>query len=135
LIEDGIADIDDLLKERITTLKADRERSSEALSRARGNVKAKAEVTEGAVARFSELMRQRIQNGETPMRKAWLSSIVDRIEVKVGKIRMFGRKDVLKQCVLSGATGNQGVRTFVPRWRTIQDKSANTYVVEITMEF
>ena len=50
LIEDGVAEMDDLLKERITTLKADRDRSKEALARARGNVKAKAKVTEEAVA-------------------------------------------------------------------------------------
>ena len=91
LIEDGIAEMDDLLKERITALKTDRDRSREALARAKGNVKAKSEVTEDAVARFGEVMRQRIQEGDTPARKAWLSSIVDRIEVDEGTIRLFGR--------------------------------------------
>lgn len=123
LIEDGVAEMDDLLKDRITALKADRDRSKEALARARGNVKAKAEVTEEAVAKFSELMRQRIQEGDTPVRKAWLTSIVDRIEVDDGVIRLFGRKDVLEQCVMSGATANPGVRTFVPEWRTRQDSN------------
>lgn len=118
LIEDGVADIDGLLKERITALKADSDLSREALARARGNVKAKAEVTEEAVAKFSQLMRQRIQEGDTPARKAWLRAIVDRIEVDDGVIRLFGRKDVLEQCVMAGATANPGVRTFVPEWRT-----------------
>ena len=118
LIEDGVAEMDDLLKERITALKTDRDRSREALARARGNVKAKSEVTQEAVTRFGELMRQRIQEGDTPARKAWLSSIVDRIEVDEEKIRLFGRKDVLEQCVMAGAAGGPGVRTFVPKWRT-----------------
>ena len=60
----------DLLKERITALKTDRDRSREALARAKGNVKAKSEVTEDAVKRFGDLMRQRIQEGDTPARKA-----------------------------------------------------------------
>lgn len=46
LIEDGVAEMDDLLKERITALKTGRNRSREALARARGNVNAKSEVTE-----------------------------------------------------------------------------------------
>ena len=66
--------MDDLLKERITALKTERDRSREALARARGNVKAKSEVTKDAVARFAELMRQKIQEGDTPACKAWLSS-------------------------------------------------------------
>ena len=121
LIEDGVAEMDDLLKERITTLKADRDRSKEALARARGNVKAKAEVTEDAVAKFSELMRQRIQEGDTPARKAWLTSIVDRIEVDDGIVRLFGRKDVLEQCVMAGTSATPGVRTFVPEWRSLRE--------------
>ena len=123
LIEDGVAEMDDLLKERIMALKADRDRSKEALARARGNVKAKAEVTEEAVAKFSDLMRQRFQEGDTPARKAWLTSIIDRIEVDEGKIRLFGRKDILEQCVMAGTAATPGVRTFVPEWRTRQDSN------------
>lgn len=118
LVEDGVAEMDDLLKDRIATLRNDRDRTREALARAKGNVKAKAEVTEEAVVRFGDLMRQRLQEGDTPARKAWLSSIVDRIEVDQGAIRLFGRKDVLEQCVMAGTTANPGVRTFVPKWRT-----------------
>ena len=125
LIEDGVAEIDDLLKERITALKSDRDQSREALARAKGNMKAKSEVTEDAVARFGELMRQRIQEADTPARKAWLRAIIDRIEVDAGTIRMFGRKDVLEQCNMAGSsptsTAAPRVRTFVPEWRARKD--------------
>ncbi len=117
LIVDGVAEMDDLLKDRITTLKTDRDRSREALSRARSNVKAKSEVTEDAVTKFGMLMRHRIQEGETPARKAWLRAIIDRIEVDEDEIPLFGRKDVLEQCVMAGVAGGPAVRTFVPRWR------------------
>ena len=66
LIDDGVAEMHDLLKERITALKTDRDRSGEALSRARGNAKAQSEVTEDAVAKFGALMRERIGEGDTP---------------------------------------------------------------------
>ena len=104
-------------------MKGDRDRSREALARARGNVKAKSKVTEEAVAKFGELMRQRIQAGETPARKAWLHSLIDRIEVDEGTVRLFGRKDVLEQCVMAGQAANPVVRTFVPEWRARKDSN------------
>ena len=120
LVEEGVAEMDDLLKDRIAALRADRDRSREALARAKGNVRAKAEVTEEAVAKFGELMRQRLHESDTPARKAWLASILDRIEVDEGKIRMLGRKDVLEQCVTAGASATPRVRTFVPEWRPVR---------------
>lgn len=123
LIEDGVAEMDDLLKERITALKADRDRSREALARAKSNVRVKAEVTEEAVAKFGEMMRQRIQEGDTPARKAWLTSIIDGIEVDDGIIRLYGRKDVLEQCVMAGTSATPRVRTCVPEWRTQEDSN------------
>jgi hypothetical protein len=34
---------------------------------------------------------------------------------------------------MAAAAAGPGVRTFVPKWRTRQDKSANTYVIEIAV--
>ena len=45
----------------------------------------------------------------------------------------MGRKDVLEQAVLANGAPIAGVRSFVRRWRAIQDKSANTYVIEIAI--
>ncbi len=58
-----------------------------------------------------------------------MSSLIDRIEVDEGAIRMFGRKDVLEQCVMAGAAANPGVRTFVPKWRA--GKDSNTYCIPL----
>jgi hypothetical protein len=123
LIEDGVAQMDDLLKERITALKAERDRSKEALARARGNVKARAEVTEEAVAKFSELMRQCIQQGDTLARKAWVASIVGCKEDYDQKIRICSRKDVLEQAVMANGGPVPGVRCFVRRWRARKDSN------------
>jgi hypothetical protein len=82
----------DLLKEPMTGLKCDLDRSFGALTRVRGDVKAQADVIEEAVARFGELMRQRLEEVDTLARKAWLTSIIDRTEFNDGSIRLFGRK-------------------------------------------
>jgi hypothetical protein len=76
-----------------------------------------------ALARFGDLMRQRIQEGDTPARKAWLSSLSNRIKVDEGAIRLFGRKDVLEQCVIAGAANGPGVRAFVPKWRSLGESN------------
>jgi hypothetical protein len=63
-----------------------------------------------------------------------LSSFVDRIAVNEDNSCRFDRKDVLKHYVTAGATGTSGVRTLIPKWRTVQDKSANTYVIEVAVK-
>jgi protocatechuate 3,4-dioxygenase beta subunit len=120
MVEDGVAEMDDLLKDRITTLKADRDRAKEALSRAQFGVRAKAEVSPEAAARFGVLMRARVLEGDTPARKAWIGAIIDRIEVDQGTVRIMGRKDVLEQAVAAGGQITPGVRTCVPRWRAMR---------------
>lgn len=66
LVESGTAEMDELLKERIGALKAERERASEALTRAKDGVRAKSEITPEAAERFGALMRERILEGATP---------------------------------------------------------------------
>ncbi len=121
LIEDGVAEVDDLLKDRIAILKADRDRAKEALNRARCGVRAKADVSPEAVEKFGVLMRGRLLEGDTPARKAWIGAIIDRIEVDQGTIRIMGRKDVLEHAVTNGGQVTPGVRTCVPKWRTGED--------------
>lgn len=123
LIEDGVAEVDDLLKDRIATLKADRDRAKEALNRARCGVRAKADVSPEAVEKFGALMRGRLLEGDTPARKAWIGAIIDRIEVDKGITRIMGRKDVLEHAVTNGGQVTPGVRTCVPKWRTQQDSN------------
>ncbi len=124
LIEDGVAEVDDLLKDRIATLKAGRDRAKEALNRARCGVRAKGDVSQEAVEKFGTLMRGRLLEGETPARKAWIGAIIDRIEVDQGTIRIMGRKDVLEHAVTNGGQVTPGVRTCVPKWRTGEDSNS-----------
>jgi site-specific DNA recombinase len=61
--------------------------------------------------------------GEVSFRKAYLSAIVDRIEVGDGLVRIVGRKDVLEQAVLAINDAVPSVRGFVRKWRTGQDSN------------
>lgn len=47
------------------------------------------------IARFSDALRQRLTQGEAPLRKAYLRAFVDRTVVERDQIMMQGRKDVL----------------------------------------
>ncbi len=66
--------------------------------------------------RFTAAMREHVTNGEIGFRKANIGSIVDRVEVDVGEVRIIGRKDVLEQCVMVDTKPGGAVRRFVRGW-------------------
>ena len=121
LVEDGLAQMDELLKDRIAALKAAREAAMAALDRAKSATHPIDSVSPLAVDRFARAMRERLTTGEVPFRKAYIGSIVDRIEVDDTQVRIMGRKEVLEQAVRSSGTMPPVVHTFVPNWRPRQD--------------
>lgn len=72
------------------------------------------------VERFTKTMREKLTTGEVPFRKAYLGSLIDRIEVDDGEVRIVGRKEVLEQAVLASRLASPGVHSFVPNWRSRQ---------------
>jgi site-specific DNA recombinase len=74
-----------------------------------------------AVDRFARAMREGLTTGEVPFRKAYIGSIVDRVEVDDTQVRIMGRKEILEQAVRSSGTIPPVVHTFVPNWRPRQD--------------
>ena len=123
MVEDGVAVMDDLLKDRITTLKAERETTYATLTRARGGSVAPIVIPANKITAFGNLMRDRLMAGGIPLRKAYLGAIIDRIEVDDYQIRICGRKDVLEQAILADGGLVPGVRSFVRRWRTRQESN------------
>ena len=120
---------DDILKARIVDLKLAREKAHAALERARSATGASPIVIE----RFTRTMREKLTTGEIPFRKAYLGSLLDRIEVDDSEVRIAGRKEVLEQAVLASRQGQAGVHSFVPNWRAKQDETMNTYVIAIAV--
>jgi site-specific DNA recombinase len=116
LVEEGVCELDDALKERVTALRAARQAAKTALDRLRNDGRATIRLGPGMIAAFGERMRAQITSGEVPFRKAYLRAIVDRIEVDDREVRILGRKDVLEQAVIANAAGRSEVRSFVPKW-------------------
>jgi transposase len=116
LVEDGLAELDDILRERIASLKAERERATAALERARSASRPEFYISSVLIERFTETMREKLCFGEIPMRKAYLSSIVDRVEVDDVSVRIMGHKDAIEQAVRHVNSMSQPVRSFVPGW-------------------
>jgi site-specific DNA recombinase len=123
LVEDGTADVDDLLKGRIATLKADRDRLHATLDRARSQTRRPIDIGPSLVRRFTQTMREKLTGGEISFRKAYLGSIIDRVEVDDRQIRIVGRKDVLERAIAADGAPVSGVRSFVRKWRTGQDSN------------
>lgn len=131
-IEDGVAEMDDILKDRITALKLDRDRVQEALARARVGARPSVEVSPIVVEQFGATMRENLTTGEVPFRKAYLGSLVDRVEVDDHAVRIVGRKDVLKQAVLAKGGPIPGVRSFVRKWRSLRESNPSFQIENLT---
>ena len=120
MVEDGAAEVDDMPKDRLQALKADRDTALAALHRARGTNRAPIVISSEKIAAFGQLMRERLTGGEIPSRKAYLGAIIDQIEVDDHQILICGRKDVLEQAVMADGGPVPGVRSFVRRWRPVR---------------
>lgn len=119
LVETGLAEPDDILKERIEALKLDRDRASTALERAKEGARQHIDIGPALIEQFGCMMREKLSNGDNAFRKAYISAIVDRVEVDDAQIRIIGRKEVLEQAVKATGAAGPGVRSFVPKWRPV----------------
>jgi site-specific DNA recombinase len=119
LVEDGTAGMDDILKDRITALRADRDRVQSALERARSGAQSAVDISPILVERFGKTMREKLTTGDVPFRKAYLGLIVDRIEVDDNQVRLSA-----EMMCSSGRYSRMPVqcRVFaVCKWRTGQE--------------
>ena len=78
-------------------------------------------------------MNEKLDTGDTSARKTYIRSIVDAIEVDDRAIRIVGSRDVLQAVIAGKQTANGNVRGFVRKWRAGRNKTANPYVIEITI--
>jgi site-specific DNA recombinase len=122
LVEDGVTDLDDVLKTRLTDIKADRDRARSALDRIKERSSA-ASIDRVKIERFGALMRENITTGDIPFRKAYLRWLIDAVEVDDGLIRIHGSKSTLEQAVIAGSQADKGVRSFVRKWRSLGESN------------
>ena len=123
-IESGIADANDpTLKDRVGTVKAERDIALAAFDRTVAEMRPEARLTEGKIAAFVEVMRANVLGGDVSFRRAWLRAMIDNVEVDDTEIRIHGRRSVLEGLVMSDGAAPAGVPSFVRKWRTRQDSN------------
>ena len=81
LVEDGLTDLDDVLKDRLNSLKADRDRAKATLERAKEHAASPIQIDPALIERFGRMMRENLTTGSVPFRKAYLQSLISVIEV------------------------------------------------------
>ena len=121
LVEDGLTDLDEVLKERLNTLKADRDRAKAALERAKEQSASQIQIDPALIERFGRTMRENFTAGSVPFRKAYLRSLIDVIEVDDHQVRIKGSKDVLEKAVLASQHGNSWCSQTSTTWRARRD--------------
>jgi site-specific DNA recombinase len=123
LVEDGMTDLDDVLRDRLNDLKADRDRARAAFEAARVQIAPAIRIDPALIERFGRGMREKFSNGSVPFRKAYLQSLIDLIEVDDHRIRIMGGKDVLERAVIAGQAAESGSQMST-RWRARRDSNS-----------
>jgi hypothetical protein len=90
LIEDGVTETDEVLKDRLNELKVDRDRAKAALERAKEHSAPQGHIDPALIEQFGHSLCQNFKNGSVPFRKAYLWSLIDVVEVDDRQIRIKG---------------------------------------------
>lgn len=122
-IEDRIIELDDILRERIATLKSQRDQAKTALDRARAQCSTAMAIDAIKIDAFARLMNEELDTGNTHARKTYIRSVVDAVEVSDRATRIVGSKDILQAAIAGKRTENGNVRGFVRNWRARKDSN------------
>ena len=120
LVEDGVTDLDDVLKDRLYSLKAERDRAKASLEAAKHQIAPGTRIDPALIDRFGRSMREKFTAGSVPFRKAYLRSLIDSVEVDDHRIRIRGSKEVLERAVLAERESGSQMST---RWRARRDSN------------
>src|SRR5215471_11554683 len=77
LVEDGLTDLDEVLKDRLNILKTGRDQAKAALERAKEHSATQIQIDPALIERFGRTMRANFSTGSIPFRKAYLWSLIN----------------------------------------------------------
>ncbi len=125
LVERGLTDLDETLRNRLSELKQRREETLRLMAMTERELSAPCQVlTPKRLEAFSAAMQHNLRNGESAFRKSYLRLFVERIEVDDVEVRIFRPKGQLERGITEGAEANPGkVPAFVPDWRPQRDSN------------
>jgi hypothetical protein len=89
-IEEGVVDLDDELKARVEALKTERDVAKASLDRIATTGSTATELTPARIAAFTELMKEKLDNGDVQARKSYLRAVISCIEIGDQRIRIIG---------------------------------------------
>ena len=118
LVENGLTDLDEVLKDRLKTLKADRDRAKAALERAKEHLAPQIRIDPALIEQFGRTMSENFRTGSVPFRKAYLQALINIIEVDDHLVRIKGSKELLEKAVLATQVGCSQMST---KWRARRD--------------
>ena len=124
LVEDGVTDLDDVLRDRLNSLKADRDRAKAALETAKSHIAPQIRIDPALIERFGRDIREKFTTGSVPFRKAYLQSLIEFVEVDDHCIRIRGSKDVLERAVLAGQAAGEPGSQMSTGWRARRDSNS-----------
>ena len=123
LVEEGLTEIDEVLKDRLNTLKTERDRAIAALERAKEQASPAIRIEPALIERFGRTMRENLSTGSVPFRKTYLQALINVIEVDDHHVRIKGSKDVLEKAVLAPQTGDIRCSQMSTKWRAGRDSN------------
>ncbi|MFZ0150807.1 MAG: recombinase family protein, partial [Xanthobacteraceae bacterium] len=123
LVEDGLTDLDEVLSDRLTALKADRDRAKAALERAKESSASQIRIDPALIERFGRVLRENFSTGSVPFRKAYLQALIDSIEVHDDVVRIRGSKDVLEKAIFASQNG-ASCSQMSTNWRARRDSNS-----------
>jgi site-specific DNA recombinase len=125
LVENGLTDLDEVLKDRLKTLKADRDRAKAALERAKEHLAPQIRIDPALIEQFGRTMSENFRTGSVPFRKAYLQTLINTIEVDDRLVRIKGSKELLEKAVLATQVGCSQMSTQMStNWRARRDSNS-----------
>ena len=122
-IEDDIVGLDHQLKDRIETLKTQRDVIVATLDRMATQARSNSAITPQRLQNFSRLMQDKLDAGDIQAKKAYLRSVIAQIEVGDEKVKIIGEKASLAAVIAGNAPETAHVRGFVRKWRARRDSN------------
>jgi site-specific DNA recombinase len=124
LVEEGLTEVDYLLKQRLNSLKADRDRAKAAMERAKEHSAPHIQIDPALIQHFGQTIRENFKNGSVSFRKAYLQGLIDVIEVDDRQIRIKGSRHVLEKAVLASQNSASWCSQISTKWRARRDSNS-----------
>ncbi len=122
-IEEGVIDLDEEIKDRVKSLKTERDIAQASLDRIACQIASSAAITPERIEAFSALVCEKIDSADVQGRKAYLRSVISYVGVDDEKVRIVGDKATLAAIIAGQKTQADNVRGFVRKWRTRRDSN------------